>query len=354
MLFLSPTESVKWRSLARRIENSEITPASSEGLVRRNLLPAFFFYAGTRLAVCGRMGEAVEWLEAGALHEDEELLSSTYLLGFLERQKSFTIPAPPFEDPRPFLHFAGVPVMKEARARFVSQAVRSLPELHHPVRLMDIGCGNGALTVDLLSALLESRRTGEIGEVLLIDSSPAMVVLATRALEEAFPGTPVTALEGRIQDFSGRIPGSYDIALSSLAFHHMPAEEKRVHLACLKPQIDHFLLFELDADNDFPEQCSPELALSVYQSYGRIIEFVFSHDAPVEVAVPCIDLFLMSELISILTRPRGIRSDYHMRKIQWDMLFQEILGPEFTLQCDSSCYADEYITLFAMHYGRGG
>lgn len=353
MLFLSPTDSVRWRSLAKRIENSEITPASCKGLVRRNLLPAFFFYAGTRLAVYGRMEEAAEWLEAGAMLEDEDLFSSTYLLGFLERQKSFTIPAPPFEDPRPFIHFAGVPVVKESRARFVSQAVHSLPDLHHPLRLMDIGCGNGALTADLLCALLESGRTEKIGEVFLIDSSPAMVDLASRTLEQAFPGIPITAIHGRIQDISGQIPGSCDIALSSLAFHHMPLEVKRAQLARLKSRIDHFLLFELDANNDLPERCSPELALSVYQSYGRIIQFVFSHDAPVDVAIPCVDLFLMSELISLLTLPRGIRSDYHMRKIQWDTLFEETLGPEFTLRCDSPCYADEYITLFTMHYGRG-
>jgi hypothetical protein len=40
------------------------------------------------------------------------------------------------------------------------------------------------------------------------------------------------------------------------------------------------------------------------------MDFVFSHDAPVEVALACIDLFLMTEAVSLLTQPRGVRSDY--------------------------------------------
>ena len=47
--------------------------------------------------------------------------------------------------------------------------------------------------------------------------------------------------------------------MSSLAYHHMPLEDKRVHLARLKPWIDHFLLFEMDANNDTPDLYSPEL-----------------------------------------------------------------------------------------------
>jgi hypothetical protein len=132
----------------------------------------------------------------------------------------------------------------------------------------------------------------------------------------------------------------------------MPLEHKKIHLARLKPWIDHFLLFEMDANNDTPDIFSPELALSVYQSYGRIIDFVFAHDAPVEVVTDCVDSFLMTELISLLTQPRGEWTDYHMLRSQWNDLFQSSLGPEFSLRSDSSCYADEYLDLFTMHYGR--
>jgi hypothetical protein len=109
----------------------------------------------------------------------------------------------------------------------------------------------------------------------------------------------------------------------------------------------------MDANNDTPELYSPDLAFSVYQSYGRIIDFVYAHDAPVEVVTDCIDSFLMTELVSILTQPRGERTDYHMLRSQWNDLFETELCPEFTMRCDSTCYADEYLALFTMHYGRG-
>jgi hypothetical protein len=144
----------------------------------------------------------------------------------------------------------------------------------------------------------------------------------------------------------------YDVALTSLAFHHMPHEDKEVHLSRLEPWIGHFLLFELNANNDLPALHSPELALSAYQSYGRMMDFVFSHDAPVEVALACIDLFLMTETVSLLTQPRGVRSDYHLLRSQWKDLLDGKLGPAFAYGCDSLCYADEYLDLFTLHYQR--
>jgi hypothetical protein len=180
-----------------------------------------------------------------------------------------------------------------------------------------------------------------------------MIALAEKTVGDAFPGIPVTTENARIQDCSAGICHHYDIAFSSLAYHHMPVEDKRVHLARLKPWIDHFVLFEMDADNDTPELFSPDLALSVYQSYGRIIDFVFAHDAPLDVVTDCVDSFLMTELVSILTQPRGERTDYHMLRTQWNDLFRTVLGPEFQLWCDSACYADEHMALFTMHYGRG-
>lgn len=329
-------------------------PGSFKGAVRENLKSAFNFYMGTILAASGNNKQAIEWLREGALNEEEGLFSSTFLLGFLERHDGRLImPAPAFEDPRPFIHFANVPVMMKARANFIRQAGHTLPRFTAPVSFMDIGCGDGSLTARLLSHLMDNGRITELREVLLIDPSAAMVDLAKKTVTDAFPDTVIRTENCRIQDFSGRIDHRYDIALSSLAYHHMPAEDKRTYISQLKPYIDHFLLFELDADNDIPELFSPELALSVYQSYGRIIDFVYAHDAPVDVVTDCVDSFLMMELVSIMTQKRGVRTDYHMLRHQWNDLFNSQLGPEFTIRCDSTCYADEYLALFTMHYGRG-
>jgi hypothetical protein len=79
---------------------------------------------------------------------------------------------------------------------------------------------------------------------------------------------------------------------------------------------------------------------------------VFAHDAPVDLVLACVDRFLMIEKISFLTQPRGARTDYHMLESQWVELLDSTLSPDFTCLCDSTCYADEYINLFIMHYGR--
>ncbi len=353
MLFLSDREQREWEGYAAAILRELPGPGSYDARVRPGLVPAFHFYIATFLAAHGQGGAAVSWLESATLAEEDGLFCCAYLLGFLGRHGGrLAMPAVAFEDPRPFIHFAGVPVMREARRQFVRQCAHTLPVFDHPVRFMDIGCGDGALTAAVLGHLRETGTIPGIAEILLVDPSPAMAALAEKTVRAAFPDAAVSVENGRIQDCSGTVSGPTDIAMSSLAYHHMPAEDKRIHLSRLRPLIDHFILFELDANNDTPELFSPALALSVYQSYGRIMDFVFSHDAPVPVVNDCIDSFLMTELISILTEPRGVRSDYHMLRSQWREIFDNALGPEFSLRSDSPCYADEYLSLFTLHYGK--
>jgi SAM-dependent methyltransferase len=355
MLFLSDEEKAAWAAYARDIAGSTATPAQFEGRVRTNLVPAFEYYIAVHLAGLGQNRRAVEWLEAATLCEEDGLFSAAFLMSFLSRHNGALIkPATAFEDPRPYLHFAGVPVMQEARRQLVRQFAHSLPAFKKPLRFMDIGCGDGSLTAMILSQLTETGKADTIGEVLLVDASPAMIALARETVSRAFPEVDIRTVNSRIQDCSASINSHYDIAMSSLAYHHMPVEDKRLHLSRLKPWIDHFLLFEMDANNDTPEISTPELALSVYQSYGRIMDFVYAHDAPVEIVTDCIDSFLMTEVVSLLTQPRGERTEYHMLRSQWHDLFRECLSPEFSLCSDSTCYADEYITLFTLHYGRRG
>ena len=356
MLFLSEREKTGWAEIARDIAVNNTSPSAFSGEIRSNLIPAFYFYTGALLASQGRVPDGLEWLEAGAVLEEDGLFSSGFLVGYIHRRNgTFSRPAEIFSDPRHFIHFAGVPAMKDARRRFIHQCGHSLPSFTgKEFSLMDIGCGDGGLTTSLLEHLQDTGKVNRIGEVLLIDPSPAMAGLAASTVQSAFPETRVITANMRIEDFTQSPGRHYDVALSSLAYHHMPLEEKRVRLDMLKPWIDHFVLFELDANNDTPECHTPELALSLYQSYGRIIDFVFSHDAPVDVAVGCVDSFLMAELVSLLSEPRGARTDYHMLKSQWTDLFCSSLGPEFTLRSDSSCYADDYISLFSLHYGREG
>ena len=354
MLFLSSLEKAQWPEFGRDIAKHGLASADFRGDVRANLLPAFRFYIGALLIATGQDELGRTWITSGALIEEDGLFLNAYLTGFLQRhQDRLEMPEQIFADPRPYVHFTTVPMMQKSRARFLSQCGRSLPKITHPFRLIDIGCGDGGLTASLLKHLKAVDKIGEIGEILLVDPSPAMLALAKETVGKTIPSASIKTLNHRIEQVAGKLNARYDMALCSLSYHHMPYEQKVIHLNELEPWIEHLVLFELDANHDFPDLHTPELALSIYQIYGRIIDFVFSHDAPIEVAQACVDRFLMTEAVSLLTQRRGERNDYHMLRTQWHRLFEQTLAPEFLCLCDSPCYADEYLSLFILHYGRG-
>ncbi len=353
MLFLSSSEQAEWERLAGEVLAEGAAPGRYDRAVRSNLAGMFRFFVGSRLANAGLSGPARSWFAAGALEEGDGLFMNAFVTSFLERQKGrFAMAAAPFEDPAPFVHFAGVPVFRSAREHFLRQAADSLPDFSRPLRFMDVGCGNGALGAALVAKLLESGKVREIGEILQIDPSPAMSRLAEKTVGEILPHAPVRSRTCRIQEIAGSLERHVDVALCSLSFHHLTWEEKVRHLSSLGRRIDHLLIFELDANHDTPELHSPELAASVYQTYGRVIDAVFAHDAPLEVAVACVDRFLMTEAMSLMTQPRGERADYHMLRRQWHELCECALGEGFDCRCDATAYADDFEDLFTLHYGR--
>lgn len=353
MLFLSNQERTEWKEMLDDIITYGTEPDKFRKEIRKNLLPVFQYYTGTTLIANGHKEEGIKWLRTGTMDEEEGLFSNAFLLGFLSRHnRELVPPVICFEDPAPFIYWAGMPVMKKSRENFIKQCADSMPHINKPFRIIDIGCGDGGLTVKLIKKLREKGKIKEIDEILLIDSSAGMIEVAEKTLSKDFPPSVIKTINSRIEDCSEKISSEYDLAISSLAYHHMPVEKKKIHLEKIKSKINHFVIFELNANNDTPEMHSPELAMSNYQSYGRIIDFVFSCDAPVELSQNCVDSFLMAENVSFLTQPRGIRSDYHMLRTQWHELFINTLGNDFTCYSDSTAYADEFLDLFTMHYGR--
>lgn len=353
MIFLSPQEKHLWAAYARDIQDRQLHPDSWTGQIRTNLIPAFYFYIATVLLTQGPRELADLWLVAGRQAEQSDIFLSGYLIDYLKRYNGeFTQPGITFQDPRSYAFMKHIPFMADCRQENILQFADSLPVFTHPVRYVDIGCGDGDFTVQLLRHLVAVGKVASFSDILLVDPSAAMVNLAEGKVASVFPKTSIHAVHAPIQTVSSEINEHYDIALCSLSFHHMPAEDKRVHLGRIIPWIDHLLLFELDADHDTPQWCSPELAVSVYQAYGQVIELVRSYEAPPEVIMNCVDCFWMSELISILSEPRGVRSDYHMLRYQWIDLCRSVMGQEFTLLSEATPFAERYVSLFSLHFGR--
>lgn len=350
MYYLATDEQTLWKTLSHEITGGMLTPRSSLDGVRAALRAHFHFYAGGLLAKLGEEQKAWDWFREGALEEGG--IFNAILVAYLERHNGrFQMPDMIFADPRPYEHFTTVPVVVDMREKFVRFAASSLPVTSHPLTILDVGCGDGSLLVLLLNRLILTGRVPGISRAILVDSSAAMLEVAAAKLKLAFPDLMVEKRHGRIQEHADGLPSGIDVALMSLAYHHMPWDDKAIHLRTMAKKVGQVLLMEMDADNDTPELGSPELAVSVYQSYGPLIDAIFAHDAPITVSQGCVDNFVMAEVISFLTQRRGRRNDYHMQRGQWAEIFSQNLAGHLC-RGETTVLSSEGCEFFACHWGK--
>jgi hypothetical protein len=74
-------------------------------------------------------------------------------------------------------------------------------------------------------------------------------------------------------------------------------------------------------------------------------------EAPIAVSQGCVDNFIMAEVISLLTQPRGERNDYNMFRGQWQKLFAENL-PGHACRGEATVLMWDGCEFFACHWGR--
>ena len=350
MYYLTSAEQIVWKKLAGEAIVGKLTPRSSLKGVRTALRAHFHFYVGGLLAGLDDNQKSWDWFREGALEEGG--IFNAIMVAYLERHNGrFQMPDMIFADPRPYEHFTTVPGIIDMRERFVRFAASSLPVFTAPLTILDVGCGDGSLLILLLRRLIAAGRISEVGRAILVDSSAAMIDRAADKLKEAFPRLTTDKRHGRIQEHAAKLPAGIDVALLSLAYHHMPWDDKAVHLREIGGRVKDVLLVEMDGDNDTPEMGSPELAVSVYQSYGPIIDSIFAHDAPIDVSQSCVDNFVMAEVISFLTQPRGKRNDYHVRRDQWTQIFSENLSGHHRLG-ETTVLTSEGCEFFASHWSK--
>lgn len=86
------------------------------------------------------------------------------------------------------------------------------------IRVLELGAGTGELTTKLLTRFPEST-------VLAVDHSEGMLAEAERKLETF--GNRADIVQGTFPDDYPTATDEFDLAISSLAVHHLPSDEKR-------------------------------------------------------------------------------------------------------------------------------
>ena len=87
-----------------------------------------------------------------------------------------------------------------------------------PLRVLDLGCATGNLTLDV------ARRLGASGRCVGIDAAPKMVAHARR--KAAAAGQPAEFREALAEDLPFE-DNAFDAVVSSFFFHHLPLDLKR-------------------------------------------------------------------------------------------------------------------------------
>ena len=98
----------------------------------------------------------------------------------------------------------------ERRQVAVAHAIQNAVDLNPGMRAVDVGGGTGRLSILL---------AGLVGSVVVTDPSAGMVQVARERIEAAGLGDRLRAIQADLT--TDRLEGSYDVAWSSMALHHV-------------------------------------------------------------------------------------------------------------------------------------
>ena len=128
----------------------------------------------------------------------------------------------------------------EKRQVAVAQAIKEAVNLSPQMSAVDVGGGTGRLSI-LLADL--------VGSVVVTDPSAGMVQVARERIEAAGLGDRLRAVQADLT--TDRLDGSYDVAWSSMAFHHVQDLDRLLQsVAGLLVDGGRLAIADLDEDPD--------------------------------------------------------------------------------------------------------
>ncbi|EWM18281.1 trans-aconitate 2-methyltransferase [Kutzneria sp. 744] len=136
--------------------------------------------------------------------------------------------------------------------RALADQYRSL----NPLRLADIGCGDGRVIRNALAA------SGHLPDSLtLIEPSAALLAQAVRDL------TPTRAYAGTVQSFLSEVDSGFDLVESTFAMHTIPHDERTEVLTRLRDRTDRLVIVDFDVPD--VEHGSPAHLRFLAETYER-------------------------------------------------------------------------------------
>lgn len=280
-------------------------------------------YAGILLASQPRITDAI-----GILKLCLDCTFSAVLADYLLEHQAFTPAATAFQEATPYNVWTQTDLYKSQMtvtlAAITSFALRIPPPgLTTSPTIIDIGSGNGILLVEIVNQILSLYPLESI-QIISIEQSPEMLA-ATQQYCQKCISIPIvfTPVCGKIQEITDQQLETIDqhhpiwFVNASLSLHHMPSEIKVPTMKMIANRSRYCLISEANYNHDLPEKDTPELIYSVTESYGFVIQDVLNSAASPADKRLCVNNFLLTEAINILTRDRQDRVDYHALISEW-------------------------------------
>jgi len=292
--------------------------------------PLFSYsYAGCLLANHYRVEEAIKMF---ALNMDDTF--SSILHNYLIEIGDFVMVSKVFKSAKPYHIYTSTPLYQTHETAVVKNIGVFVQNNPPPVQgktvtIMDIGPGDGELTVQYVNKILELYPIEKLRLIFVDPFEQELKAAEQNIRKKVNASCEVISICSKIQEINAEQISQIMQAApvwfvnAALSVHHMPREQKIPMLKQVKEFSSKFILAEVNWNHDLPEKDSPELIYSVVKNYGVFCEGILNLAVSEEDRKLCLYHFPVDEAINIIKQDRPCRIDYHTSIEEWKKIAGE-------------------------------